>query len=41
MKKIAGLIVKVRYVLLIAAIALAVVFAGISLKVNVNTDLTV
>ncbi len=41
MKKIAGLIVKGRYVLLIAAIALTVVFAGISLKVNVNTDLTV
>lgn len=41
MKKIAGLIVKGRYALLIAAVVLSIVCAGLSLKVGVNTDLTV
>lgn len=41
MKKIAGLIVKGRYILLIAAVVLSIVCAGLSLKVGVNTDLTV
>ena len=41
MKKIADLIVKGRYALLIAAVVLSIVCAGLSLKVGVNTDLTV
>ncbi len=41
MKKIAGFIVKGRYALLIAAVVLSIVCAGLSLKVGVNTDLTV
>lgn len=41
MRRIAGLIVKGRYVLLIAAVVISIVFAGLSLKVNVNTDLAV
>lgn len=40
MKKIAGLIVKGRYILLIAAVVLSIVCALVSLKVDINTDLT-
>ena len=41
MKKIADLIVKGRYILLIAAVVISIICAGLSMKVNVNTDLTV
>ena len=40
MKKIAALIVKGRYILLIAAVVLSIVCALVSLKVDINTDLT-
>lgn len=40
MKKIAGFIVSKRYIVLIAAIVLCIVCAGLSLKVDINTDLT-
>ncbi len=41
MKKIAALIVKGRYILLIAAVVLSIICAGLSLKVSINNDLTV
>ena len=40
MKKIASFIVSKRYLVLIAALVLCIVCAGLSLKVGINTDLT-
>ncbi len=40
MKKIADFIVSKRYIVLIAALVLSIVCAGLSLKVEINTDLT-
>ena len=40
MKKIASFIVSRRYIVLIAALVLCIVCAGLSLKVGINADLT-
>ncbi len=40
MKKIASFIVSKRYIVLIAVLALSIVSAGLSFKVEINTDLT-
>ena len=40
MKRIAGFIVSKRYIVLIAAVVLCIVCAGLSLKVGINADLT-